>query len=273
MSLPAIAYLIMSFDYVDTVRGIIQAIKQPYEGKKVVYLMYQEPYPPPIELDLPERLDVIEVREFNVPGTWPRLWMAKMLTFLRNCKEPYMLQWDEDDDWENEYTARALKPLLNGKAKISWNHHNVDVMYGLMKQGLYGSPVGTLAAEVATLAPIVEKLAKSVENHQVVKAEKKSRGSSNPINALLVSKKRRRRAKQLLVSGKVPYGGAKDAALWRLIKKKFAHIVAEHDGWRFYTRHSQTNTCIKSRPPSQAIDFQPKVILTGDRTKKGLDDL
>jgi len=224
--------MIMTFDYVDMTNAIFNAIDQDYPNElKTLYLLYQEPFPPKLSHDLPVR-----VREFWVTGfVGSGWWLKKLEMFLNACSEPYMLTWDEDDRYEHMYTRKALQPILEGRARITWNYNNVMVKYGYMRHEKYRSAIGTLCGEVVLLKQVAVPLFKKYPDGRLKIVEsKRKRGS----HGMPYYKRGRKRKKKVVRYA----GGAMDNYFRRDLAKKHAADIAEHDGLRFYTFSSTANT-------------------------------
>jgi len=231
-----IAYLTMAYDLKMTCSlAIPGCVDQSWRDKdKVLYLMYQEPFPVHIGQD--HHLD-IAIREFNVHGIqgfgW---WLLKLAKFLEVCEEEYMLQWDEDDYYPHNHTPEALWPLMQG-AVMSWSLTNYEVKRGSIFERRYTSGMGTLCARVDALRqPVLELLEKYPDGQLRVR-----KGTREPCDATY--------------KGEWEYcGGALDAHLKKMLVRMYGGRIAEHNGRRFMTFHSKTNTK-GGRKPEENIDY------------------
>ena len=232
MSSRKIAYLTMAYDVAKTdYMAIPNCVDQTGNYDKVLYIMYQEPFPPHIgkNHDLP-----IEIKEYNVEGIkgygW---WLMKLNKFLEVCTETHMVWWDEDDYRLNDYTKKALSALTQ-YSPIAWNLWNYEVKRGSILKKQYTSGMGTLVAVTDFLRiPAAALTAKY------------------PDGRLRIDETRR--PVDCNYTGKWTYAsGALDAYLKKQLKLKYK--VAEHEGVRFMTFHSKTNTH-GGRKPEENVDY------------------
>lgn len=221
--LPTVAYLTMAFDPMFTMNTVISAVEQNYPHHlKTLYLMHQEPFPPPFSTDLP-----VMVREAHIAGRWPELWLFKLMEFFAMVIEDVIVVFDEDDRYESDYTTRAITPLVTGRARLAWNYDMVIAKRASLRHEPYRSPIGTLAGERRVLDQAARLLWKRVH-----KAEWPAGRDNIPS----------------------PYGGAKDARFRDLLLELHGDRIAEHDGLRYYFVHSRTNTTGK-RPEIENVDY------------------
>lgn len=231
-----IAYLTMSYDLKMTYSlAIPNCASQIWDNEdKVLYLMYQKPFPPHIAQS--HEL-AMTIREFNVEGIqgagW---WLLKLAKFLEVCEEEFMLIWDEDDYRPDNYTSLAISKVIEGKVPLSWNYVNIEVKLGSIIQRRYTSGIGTMCARVDMLRqPVAELLAMYPGGQLRVR-----KGTREPCDASY--------------KGEWEYcGGALDAHLKKMLIKMYGETIAEHGGTRFMTFHSRTNTQ-GGRKPEENVD-------------------
>ena len=227
-----VAYLTMAYDLAKTYSmAIPNCVDQTGNYEKVLYIMYQEPFPPHIgnNHDLP-----IEIKEYNVEGIqgfgW---WLMKFNKFLEVCTEHHMVWWDEDDYRLSDYTTLALG-ALTAQSAIAWNLWNYEVKRNGIYKKEYSSGMGTLVARVDSLRqPMAELTEKYPCGRVRIDLNGKPVDSSH--------------------QGEFRYGGgALDSYLKKILRKRFP--VAEHNGVRFMTFHSKTNTR-GGRKPEENVDY------------------
>src|SRR3990167_7173061 len=95
LSTPSIAYLCMSFDPIDRMNAIIDCIHQDYPNElKTLYILRQRTkegeFPRKINHNMP-----IRIREIDVEGKWPELWLLKLMAFCEAVEEDVTVWWDE----------------------------------------------------------------------------------------------------------------------------------------------------------------------------------
>ena len=227
-----IAYLTMAYDLEKAYSvAIPNCVDQTGNYNKVLYLMYQQPFPPHIgnNHDLP-----IEIKEYNVEGIvgggW---WLMKLKRFLEVCTETHLVWWDEDDYRLSDYTTKALS-VLTAQSAVAWNLWNYEVKRGSIIKRQYGSGMGTLVMRVDALRQPVDELLDRWPDGQL-------RIDEN-----------RKQVDRHHVGNWTHAGGALDAYLKRVLKVRY-HVV-EHDGVRFMTYHSKTNTH-GGRDPKENVDY------------------
>jgi len=228
-TLPAVAYCCFTFDPIDRMNAIIDAINQDYPPElKTIYLLRQRNYggefPPRIKHNFP-----IRIVEIDVEGEWPDLWTLKLMAFCEIASEPVTMWWDEDDRYPPDYTIKAVDPIIKGHP-LCWNYDCAVVQNGMIWDYFYRSPIGTLVIKTAELKTI----AKQIYNTDY-EAESSWR-----------SPKR--------LSGE-PVGGARDNTMKRHIEKIYDPIM-HHTGYKYYFIHGQSNTC-GDRPDEKNVDYKP----------------
>ena len=226
-----VAYLTMAYDLKMTSSlAIPNCADQKCSYGKVLYIMYQEPFPVHIgdNHDLP-----ITIREFDVEHQGSGWWLMKLKKFLDVCTEKYFVWWDEDDYKPHDYTDKALMPV-NMANPLSWNLYNYEVKRGSIYYREYTSGMGTLAGYVGALRkPVAELLDKWPDGRIRINEQRQ------PVDASY--------------NGQWSYGaGALDAYLKRILKKRVA--MSGHTGKRFMTFHSKTNTR-GGRKPEENVDY------------------
>ena len=144
-----------------------------------------------------------------------------------------MVWWDEDDYRLSDYTTLALG-ALTAQSAIAWNLWNYEVKRCSIRKRQYSSGTGTLVARVDSLRqPMAELTEKYPCGRVRIDLNGKPVDSSYP--------------------GEFRYGGgALDSYLKKILKVRFP--VVEHNGVRFMTFHSKTNTK-GGRKPEENVDY------------------
>ena len=227
-----IAYLTMAYDLEKTYSiAIPNCVDQSGDFDKVLYLMYQEPFPPHIGInhDLP-----IQIKEYNVKhikgSGW---WLMKLNRFLDVCQQRDVVWWDEDDYRLHDYTELALA-AISDKNPVAWDMWNYEVKRGSIFRRKYTSGMGTLVARVEALKSPARKITSKWPCGRIRKDHKGNLVDSR-------------------YSGRFTYGGgALDAHMKRLLKKQYD--VQNHDGVRHMVFHSKTNTR-GGRKPEENVNY------------------
>lgn len=212
-----VGIMTMGFNPWLKMHGVCNALDQTY-SPKVLHLLHQAPFPPPIEHD-----GLIKIEEHHVEGEWPAVWYFKLATFLDACESPYFAIMDEDDRFEHEYLEKALAPIIAG-APLAWNLNNIiiknridgAVITPLFKYQEYRSGIGALVGETSALRSAVKTLSADCQGGL-------TKGGGGPL----------------------------DAILKRIISKVG---VVEHDGLRCYFYHMNTGTK-GDRDIRESIDY------------------
>ena len=227
-----VAYLTMAYDLEKTYSmAVPNCVDQSGNYEKVLYIMYQEPFPPHIGTnhDLP-----IEIKEYNVTGIqgygW---WLMKLNKFLEVCTESHVVWWDEDDYRLSDYTQKALS-VLTPYSPVAWNLWNYEVKRGSILKRKYSSGMGTLVAVTDFLKlPAYDLTAKYPSGRLRIDENRK------PVDCTY--------------TGEWTFaGGALDAHYKKLLKARCT--VSEHGGVRFMTFHNKTNTK-GNRDPKENVDY------------------
>ena len=134
-----------------------------------------------------------------------------------------MVWWDEDDYRLNDYTQKALS-VLTLYSSIAWNLWNYEVKRGSILKKQYTSGMGTLVAITDFLRIPVAELTVKYPDGQLCLDE----SHSTYVDAAL------------------------DSYLKKLLKTRYK--ITEHEGMRFMTFHSKTNTH-DGRKPEENVDY------------------
>ena len=209
---PTVTYGTLAYNPIFTKQSILKALYQDYpDALKTIMLLYQQPFPARLTHNLP-----IKITEIDVPGTWPGIWLIKLLYMVELAKSDIVILWDEDDMFEPGYTGKIIAKLQEGH-RFCWSHNNIIVFREKVYYGEYRSPIGTVAGWTE---PFREVLKEFVSRHP--------RGLNSRGN------------------------GPVDNVLRRELAKM--EKPAMHDGVRAYFNHLGTNTR-GDRDQKERIDY------------------
>lgn len=229
---PLIAYLCMSHDPIDRVCAIHDALYQDYPNHlKTLYILRQKKFNGKFPISLKHNLP-IRIVEIDVPGTWPELWLLKLMAFCEAVTEKITVWWDEDDRYPPDYTHKAIEPLTKYGVSASWSYDCIMARCGFIDYNWYRSPIGTLTIHSKILKQIIHEIFKKLY----------SGNWQNPTRRL----------------NKNDYKYAKDDLLTLEIEARFDTIM-QHAGMKTYMIHSQTNT-VGDRPAELNLDSENGII-------------
>ncbi|KPL08300.1 hypothetical protein AMJ86_01085 [bacterium SM23_57] len=234
--LPTVALLTMAYVPPFTKNALFHAYIQDYPHHLITqYLIYQNDEQPFIATDLDIRLI-----QLNVNGTWPELWLHKLMNFFESATEDVVAIFDEDDKFTPGYISTAINALMEYKKAIVWNYKNRHMTRTTLLRENYRSPFGTM---VGYRKPLY-KVAKSLWHHIY--------GADYPE-----------------IPGDFEWGrrGCQDATYRIMLVRQLEKVNCEvhdrfeegvyfglHEGERWYVEHMRTNTC-SNRRDEDAIDF------------------